>query len=117
MPALEPKLPKWLFVYKSGELQSAMFWHAQKANSGFKVTLYGHWNQNFPNRCLFISLVNCRVLCFGMRRRQIWVDTVWPFDFSFVGHLLSFISVGKVFAKILRFMKFFVRKNGSGRFS
>ena len=54
-----------------------------------------------------------------MRRRQIWVlsDTVWPFDFSFVGHLLGFISMGNVSAKILRFMKLFVRKNGSGRFS
>ena len=80
MPALEPKLPKSLFVY---------------------------------------SVVNCRVLRCGMRRRQIWVlsDTVWPFDFSFVGHLLGFISVGNVSAKILRFMKLFVRKNGSGRFS
>lgn len=80
MLALEPKLPKSLFVY---------------------------------------SVVNWRVLCSGMRRRQIWVlsDTVWPFDFSFVGHLLGFISMGNVSAKILRFMKLFVRKNGSDRFS
>ena len=28
VPALEPKLPKSLFVYKFGELQIAMFWHA-----------------------------------------------------------------------------------------
>ena len=28
VPALEPKLPKSLFVCKCGELESAMFWHA-----------------------------------------------------------------------------------------
>ena len=85
VPALEPKLPKSLFVYKSrtilpsvGELQLAMFWHAKKANLGFKVTL------------------------------------AWPFDFYFVGHLLGFISVGNVSAKIPRFVKLFLKKNGGG---
>ena len=72
------------------------FWNAQKAH--FEV----YFDTTLPNFCLLLSLLSASFafLFFLL------------YFFSFAGHSLGFVSVGKVSVKTLRIMKLFERKYG-----
>lgn len=72
------------------------FWNAQKAH--FEV----YFDTTLPNFCLLLSLLpaSFAFLFFLL------------YFFSFAGHSLGFVSVGKVSVKTLRIMKLFERKYG-----
>lgn len=65
------------------------FWNAQKAH--FEV----HFDTARPNFCLLLSLLPASFAVFFF----------WLYFFSFAGHSLGFVSVGKVSVKALRIMK------------